>query len=156
MHDRIVLVMSFFFITGQSAIITSAGNMSKQHILSAEHSIANLLWQSFPNLSLRGFRDQNPKSRWEAQGDLHLHVYRERMHRSRILVYAGTKDICNTGADTTRSDQKGQVQAIEILHILLPMDTLKLYLYWHRDSITVTEGDMDIMFFLLWMCNIIN
>lgn len=53
------------------------------------------------------------------------------------------------GANTTRSDQKGQVQAIEILHIPLPMDTLKLYLYWHRDSITDTEGDMDIMFFLL-------
>lgn len=93
--------------------------------------------------SLRGFRDQNPKSQWEARGDPDPSMHHKYAYRSRVLIYAEAEDIV-TRYNMERSE--GQVQAIELLHLSFPMDTLKLYLYWHRNSITDIERDT--MFFL--------
>lgn len=57
-----------------------------------------------------------------------------------VLIYSETKRTFNAGVDTTRSNQKGQVQALEFLHNPSRW-TLPSCTYTGTDSITNIESE---------------
>lgn len=104
--------------------------------------------------SLRGFRDQNPKSQWEARGDPDLRTHHKYAYRSRVLIYAEAEDIVTRVLVQHGALRRTSASDWTLTPLLPDGHSQVVFILTQEQYNGHWKGHY--VFFLLWMCNIIN